>query len=219
MTCRSRGIAAVARFETTCGHSAARRRDYCDPTANQCGKLNVPKPSVAARVLPEAQPSTPEARSKFAPSDEAGYRVRVFISGAAPNRFSAARGAAFVQGFGRRPIEEVGRGCGAVVRKPSEKEPAGSGWRRWRARYGDLGAVPAPAQEPRQPLLTVAQRPAAKVLTVELQKVEGVQHGLGDGGAAVVQSIEDGDVHSAVAGAVREVGRPRSNPAADSPAP
>ena len=48
---------------------------------------------------------------------------------------------ALVQGFGRRPIEEVGRGCGAVVRKPSEKEPAGSGLRRWRARYGDFGAV------------------------------------------------------------------------------
>jgi hypothetical protein len=51
--------------------------------------------------------------------------------------------AAFVQGFGRRPIEEVRRGAGAVVGKPSEKEPAGSGCRCCRARYGDSGAVPA----------------------------------------------------------------------------
>ena len=42
----------------------------------------------------------------------------------------------------RRPIEEVRRGAGAVVGKPSEKEPAGSGWRRCRGRYGDFGAVP-----------------------------------------------------------------------------
>jgi hypothetical protein len=35
----------------------------------------------------------------------------------------------------------VAASTGAVVRKPSEKEPAGSGWRRWRARYGDFGAV------------------------------------------------------------------------------
>ena len=30
-----------------------------------------------------------------------------------------------------------------MVRKPSEKEPAGGGWRLCRARYGDFGAVPA----------------------------------------------------------------------------
>jgi hypothetical protein len=30
---------------------------------------------------------------------------------------------------------------GAVVRKPSEKEPAGSGRRRCRAGYGDFGAM------------------------------------------------------------------------------
>jgi hypothetical protein len=47
-----------------------------------------------------------------------------------------------------------------------------------------------PPSQPRRPLLTVAQRQAAKVLAVELQKVEGVQHGLGDG-AVAVQSIED----------------------------
>jgi hypothetical protein len=41
-------------------------------------------------------------------------------------------------------------------------------------------------------LIAVAQGPRAEVLTVELQKVEGVQHGLGDG-AAAVQSIEDCD--------------------------
>jgi DNA invertase Pin-like site-specific DNA recombinase len=35
--------------------------------------------------------------------------------------------AAYVEGFGRRPIEEVRRGAGAVVRKPSGKEPAGDG--------------------------------------------------------------------------------------------
>ena len=51
--------------------------------------------------------------------------------------------AADVQGFGRRPIEEVGRGCGAVVRKPSEKEPAGVGCGAAVRGYGDFGAVPA----------------------------------------------------------------------------
>jgi hypothetical protein len=38
----------------------------------------------------------------------------------------------------------------------------------------------------------VAERQAAKVLAVELQKVEGVQHGLANG-AAPVQRVEDGD--------------------------
>jgi hypothetical protein len=49
-----------------------------------------------------------------------------------------------------------------------------------------------PTQQPRQPLLAVSQRQPAKVLTVELQKVEGVQHGLA-GGAAAVERIEDRD--------------------------
>jgi hypothetical protein len=43
--------------------------------------------------------------------------------------------------------------------------------------------------QPRQAFLTVAQRQAAEVLTVELQEVEGVQHGLG--GAAAVERVED----------------------------
>jgi len=46
-------------------------------------------------------------------------------------------------------------------------------------------AEPATAQKPRQPLLAVAQRHAAEVLAVELQEVEGVQHGLGDGATTV----------------------------------
>jgi hypothetical protein len=49
----------------------------------------------------------------------------------------------YVEGFGRRPIAEVRQAPRAVVRKPSEKEPAGSGGRRCRARYGDFGAMPA----------------------------------------------------------------------------
>jgi hypothetical protein len=56
--------------------------------------------------------------------------------------FAALRESGCVQGFGRRPIEDVRRGAGAVVGKPSEKEPAGGGWRRCGARYGDFGAVP-----------------------------------------------------------------------------
>jgi hypothetical protein len=53
-------------------------------------------------------------------------------------------------------------------------------------------AEPAPAQQPRQPLLAVVQGQAAEVLAVELKEVESVQHGLGNG-ATAVQSIEDGD--------------------------
>jgi hypothetical protein len=45
------------------------------------------------------------------------------------------------QGFGRRPIGVVRQGAGAVVRKPSGKEPAGGGSRRYRAHYGDFDAV------------------------------------------------------------------------------
>jgi hypothetical protein len=51
-------------------------------------------------------------------------------------------------------------------------------------------AEPAPAQQPRQPLLAVVQGQAAEVLAVELQQMEGIQHGLGDG-AAAVQGVED----------------------------
>jgi hypothetical protein len=39
-------------------------------------------------------------------------------------------------------------------------------------------AEPAPRQQLRQPLLTVAERQAAKVLTVERQEVEGIQQWL-----------------------------------------
>ena len=46
-------------------------------------------------------------------------------------------------GFRTTAIEDVRRVAGAVVGKPSEKEPAGNGRRRCRARYGDFGAVPA----------------------------------------------------------------------------
>jgi hypothetical protein len=46
-----------------------------------------------------------------------------------------------VQGFGRRPFEVVRQGTGAVVRKPSGKEPAGYGPRRCRTHYGDFDAV------------------------------------------------------------------------------
>jgi hypothetical protein len=46
--------------------------------------------------------------------------------------------------------------------------------------------------QPRQALLAVAQSEAAEILTVELEEVEGVQHSLGDG-AAAVQSVKDGD--------------------------
>jgi hypothetical protein len=38
-------------------------------------------------------------------------------------------------------IEEVGRGAGAVVRKPSGKEPAGGGSRRCLTCYGDFDAA------------------------------------------------------------------------------
>src|ERR1700751_6441040 len=36
------------------------------------------------------------------------------------------------------PITGVSTGTGAVVRKPSGKEPAGCGPQRWRGRYGDF---------------------------------------------------------------------------------
>ena len=45
---------------------------------------------------------------------------------------------------------------------------------------------------PRRALLAVAECQLAKILTVELQQVEGVQHGLADG-AAAVERVEDGD--------------------------
>ena len=53
----------------------------------------------------------------LAPADGA----KIFAKIAAPH------GAADVEGFGRRPIEEVRRVTGAVVGKPSENEPAGMG--------------------------------------------------------------------------------------------
>jgi hypothetical protein len=43
-----------------------------------------------------------------------------------------------------------------------------------------------------QVLLTVDQRHAAEVFPVELQELEGVQHGFGDG-AAPVERVEDRD--------------------------
>ncbi len=49
-----------------------------------------------------------------------------------------------------------------------------------------------PAQQPHQPLLSVAEGQGAEILTVELQQVEDVQHSLADR-AATMQSIEDGD--------------------------
>ena len=62
------------------------------------------------------------------------------------------------------------------------------------------GAVPPVAsgrsfgapQEPRQAPLAVAEGQAAEILTVELKQVEGVQHGLG-GGAAAVEGVKDRD--------------------------
>jgi hypothetical protein len=53
-------------------------------------------------------------------------------------------------------------------------------------------ADPPPSQELRQPLLAVAQWHVPKVLAVEFEKVEGVQHGLADG-AAAVERVEDRD--------------------------
>jgi hypothetical protein len=49
-----------------------------------------------------------------------------------------------------------------------------------------------PSQEPRQPLLAVAKRHVPKVLAVEFEKVEGVQHSLADG-AAPMECVEDRD--------------------------
>jgi hypothetical protein len=49
-----------------------------------------------------------------------------------------------------------------------------------------------PTDQPRQPLLAVAQWHVPKVLAVELEKVEGVQHSLADG-AAAVERVEDRD--------------------------
>jgi hypothetical protein len=48
------------------------------------------------------------------------------------------------------------------------------------------------AAHTRQPLLAVAQWHVPKVLAVELEKVEGVQHSLADG-AAAVERVEDRD--------------------------
>jgi hypothetical protein len=42
-----------------------------------------------------------------------------------------------------------------------------------------------PAKQPGQPLLAVAQRQVPKILAVKLQEVQGVQHGLADGAAAM----------------------------------
>jgi hypothetical protein len=51
-------------------------------------------------------------------------------------------------------------------------------------------AQPPLAHKSRQALLAVAQRQAAEVLAVELQKVvEGVQHGLADGAAPVFRTV------------------------------
>src|SRR5215470_4428406 len=52
-------------------------------------------------------------------------------------------GSVLCSGFRTTAHRGGAAGTGAVVRKPSEKEPAGGGWRRCRARYGDFGAVPA----------------------------------------------------------------------------
>jgi hypothetical protein len=61
-------------------------------------------------------------------------------------------------------------------------------------------AEPPLAYEPRQPCLAVAQRQGAKVLAVEFEQIEGVQHRLADG-AVAVQGIEDRDaVQTADAG-------------------
>jgi hypothetical protein len=53
-------------------------------------------------------------------------------------------------------------------------------------------ADPPPAKQPCQPLLAVAQRQVPKILAIKLQEVEGVQHGLADG-AAAMQITEHGD--------------------------
>jgi hypothetical protein len=55
--------------------------------------------------------------------------------------FVAVHESGRVQGFGRRPDTDDATCAGAVVRKPSGKEPAGGGSRRWRTRYGDFDAV------------------------------------------------------------------------------
>ena len=49
----------------------------------------------------------------------------------------------FCSGFRTTAHRGGAASAGAVVRKPSEKERAGSGGRRCRARYGDFGAMPA----------------------------------------------------------------------------
>jgi hypothetical protein len=51
-------------------------------------------------------------------------------------------------------------------------------------------AEPAPSQKPRQPLLAVEERQAAKILTIEFQQVEPVQDGLADG-PMPVESVKD----------------------------
>jgi hypothetical protein len=53
-------------------------------------------------------------------------------------------------------------------------------------------AEPAPAQQPHQALLSVEEWHVPKVLTADLKQIEGVQHGLADG-AAAVQRVKDSD--------------------------
>jgi hypothetical protein len=53
-------------------------------------------------------------------------------------------------------------------------------------------AKPAPAQQPRQAPLAVEDWYVPKILTVELEQVEGVQHRLGDG-ATPVERVEHRD--------------------------
>jgi len=111
--------------------------------------------SVVAKPAPERPALTEQVHvpDQAYPSRTAGYVTRMpgGVGGVAPrgvplsrsstqsgrSRLPTASGAV-VEGFGRRPITGLPTGTGAVVRKPSGKEPAGCGPPRCRSLYGDF---------------------------------------------------------------------------------
>jgi hypothetical protein len=70
--------------------------------------------------------------------------------------------------------------------------PIRQAWRKMVGVLAEDDADPPLAQQPRQPLLAVAERQPTQIDAVQLQKVECVQHRLGDG-AAAVERIKDRD--------------------------